>query len=142
MISSLLIAAPAAIAIGLGTMSWLRRSPQSAVRRLVVLNLAVGAGAIVILGAMAFGLVDPAQAAGSTASTHSGSAFIGAGIAIAGSALGAGLAVSYTGAAALAAAWEQLSDDVACLVLTRAAHTALAARLCERPDLVWAVVPD
>jgi hypothetical protein len=88
MIPSLLIAAPVAFAIGLGTVSWLRRSPQSAVRRLVVVNLAVGAGAIVILGAMAFGLVDPAQAAGSTASTHSGSAFIGAGIAIAGSARG------------------------------------------------------
>ncbi len=43
---------------------------------------------------------------------------------------------------ALAVAWEQLSDDVACLVLTQAAHTALAARLHERPDLVWAVVPD
>jgi V/A-type H+-transporting ATPase subunit K len=107
MIASLLVAAPIAIGIGLGTMSWLRRSPQSAVRRLVALNLAVGAGAIVLLGAMVFGLVDPAQAAGSTASTHSGSAFIGAGIAIAGSALGAGLAVSYTGAAALAAISEK-----------------------------------
>ena len=42
----------------------------------------------------------------------------------------------------LAAAWERLPDDVACLVLTRAAHTTLAARLRERPDLVWAVVPD
>jgi vacuolar-type H+-ATPase subunit F/Vma7 len=42
----------------------------------------------------------------------------------------------------LAAAWERLSDDVTCLVLTRAAHAALAARLRERPDLVWAVVPD
>ena len=42
----------------------------------------------------------------------------------------------------VAAAWEELPDDVACIVLTEAAHTALAARLYERPDLVWAVVPD
>ncbi len=47
-----------------------------------------------------------------------------------------------TGEDDLVAAWEQLPDDVACLVLTRAAHTALAARLHERPYLVWAVVPD
>jgi V/A-type H+-transporting ATPase subunit K len=107
MIASLLVAAPAAVGVGLGTVIWLRRTPQRAVRRLVVLNVAVGAGALAVLGAMAFGLVDPAQAAGSTASTNSGSAFIGAGIAIAGSALGAGLAVSYTGAAALAAISEK-----------------------------------
>jgi V/A-type H+-transporting ATPase subunit K len=107
MIPSLLIAAPVAIAIGLGTVSWLRRSPQSALRRLVVVNVAVGAGAIVILGAMAFGLVDPAQAASATTNVNSGDAFIGAGIAIAGSALGSGLAVSYTGAAALAAISEK-----------------------------------
>jgi vacuolar-type H+-ATPase subunit F/Vma7 len=42
----------------------------------------------------------------------------------------------------LAAAWEKLPDDLACLVLTKAAYTALAGRLQERPDLVWAVVPD
>jgi hypothetical protein len=42
----------------------------------------------------------------------------------------------------VAAAWERLSKDVACLVLTRAAQTVLAPRLRERPDLVWAVVPD
>jgi hypothetical protein len=46
------------------------------------------------------------------------------------------------GAEEVAAAWERLPEDVACLVLTRAAHTTLAARLPERPDLVWAVVPD
>lgn len=47
-----------------------------------------------------------------------------------------------TGETELAAAWELLSDDVACLVLTRAAHAVLAGRLRERPDLFWAVVPD
>lgn len=49
---------------------------------------------------------------------------------------------SAAGEDELAAAWEELSDDVACLVLTRAAHTTLAARLHERPDLIWAVVGD
>jgi vacuolar-type H+-ATPase subunit F/Vma7 len=42
----------------------------------------------------------------------------------------------------LAACWERLPEDVAFLVLTRGAHAALAERLRERPELVWAVVPD
>jgi hypothetical protein len=40
------------------------------------------------------------------------------------------------------AAWERLPDDVACLILTPAARAALAARLAERPQLVWAMVPE
>jgi len=39
-------------------------------------------------------------------------------------------------------AWEELPRDVACLILTSAACAALGARLEERRDLVWAVVPD
>ena len=57
--------------------------------------------------ALALGVVDPAQAAGAATAGDSGSAFIGAGIAIAGSAIGAGIAVAYTGAAALAAISEK-----------------------------------
>jgi vacuolar-type H+-ATPase subunit F/Vma7 len=38
-------------------------------------------------------------------------------------------------------AWERLGDDVTCLVLTRAAHAALASRLAEHPRAVWAVLP-
>ena len=41
-----------------------------------------------------------------------------------------------------AADWEGLPDDIAVLLLTRTAHAALAARLHERPELLWAVVPD
>ena len=52
-------------------------------------------------------MVDPAQAPDAAAASDSGSAFIGAGIAIAGSAIGAGIAVAYTGAAALAAISEK-----------------------------------
>jgi V/A-type H+/Na+-transporting ATPase subunit K len=107
MIASLLVAAPGAVGVGLGTVMWLRRAPRSAVRRLVALNAAGGVGALAVLGAMALGVVDPALAAGSTASKNSGAAFIGAGIAIAGSTLGAAVAVAYTGAAALAAISEK-----------------------------------
>jgi V/A-type H+-transporting ATPase subunit K len=107
MIASLLFAAPVAAGVGFGSVIWLRRSPQRAVRRLVALNAAACLAALAVLGVMALGLVDPAQAAGSTASTNPGAAFIGAGIAIAGSTLGAAIAVAYTGAAALAAISEK-----------------------------------
>lgn len=54
----------------------------------------------------------------------------------------AGAAVRHAGSAAEAvAAWEALEDGVALLVLTRPAHDALSARLDERPELLWAVVP-
>ncbi len=107
MIASLLAATPVALGVGLGTAIWLRRAPRRAVSRLVVLNLAACVAALVVLGAMALGVVDPAQAAGATALSDPGAAFIGAGIAIAGSTLGAAIAVAYTGAAALAAISEK-----------------------------------
>ena len=107
MIASLLLAAPLAVAAGFATTAWLRRSPRRAVRRLVALNAATGVAALAFVTALAFGLVDTAQAAGSAAATSSGDAFIGAGIAIAGSTLGAAIAVAYTGAAALAAISEK-----------------------------------
>jgi V/A-type H+-transporting ATPase subunit K len=107
MIASLLIAAPVAGAVGFAAVAWLRRSPRRAVRRLVILNATAAVAALAVLGVMALGLTDPAQAAGSAASASSGDAFIGAGIAIAGSTLGAAIAVAYTGAAALAAISEK-----------------------------------
>jgi V/A-type H+-transporting ATPase subunit K len=107
MIASLLAAAPVALGVGFGAVIWLRRAPRHAVRRLVALNVAVCVGALAVLAAMSLGVVDPAEAAGSAASTSSGDAFIGAGIAIAGSTLGAAIAVAYTGAAALAAISEK-----------------------------------
>jgi vacuolar-type H+-ATPase subunit F/Vma7 len=39
------------------------------------------------------------------------------------------------------AAWAALPADVACLILTPAAHAALGARLGERPGIVWTVLP-
>jgi vacuolar-type H+-ATPase subunit F/Vma7 len=38
------------------------------------------------------------------------------------------------------AAWDLLSDDVACVILTPAAHAALAERLDERTDVICAVL--
>ncbi|HSD79550.1 MAG TPA: hypothetical protein VLB47_02775 [Solirubrobacteraceae bacterium] len=44
-------------------------------------------------------------------------------------------------AAAARAAWDALGDDVACVILTPAAHAALAGELDRRPFVVWAVMP-
>jgi len=92
----------------------------------VVQRLAVGV--LVALGIAALGLfavgvseaADPApdapiavaqstpeQAEPSTSSSDSGAAYIGAAIAVAASALGAGIAIAYAGSAALAAVSEQ-----------------------------------
>jgi hypothetical protein len=40
------------------------------------------------------------------------------------------------------AAWRGLDEEVACVILTPAAHAALALLLDERPRMLWAVVPD
>jgi vacuolar-type H+-ATPase subunit F/Vma7 len=44
-------------------------------------------------------------------------------------------------AEAVRAAFAALGADVACLFVTTAARRALGARLDERPELVWAVIP-
>lgn len=107
MTATLVLAAPLAFAAGLAAAAWARRTPRRAIRRLVAVNLLVGLAAIAVLGAVALGLADPAQAAGAGSNPAAGSAFIGAGIAIAGSAIGSAIAVAYTGAAALAAISEK-----------------------------------
>jgi V/A-type H+/Na+-transporting ATPase subunit K len=107
MTAALLLAAPLALAAGLAAAAWARRTPRRALRRLVAVNLLAGLTAVAVLGAFALGVADPAQAAGGTANSDAGSAFIGAGIAIAGSAIGSAIAVAYTGAAALAAISEK-----------------------------------
>jgi V/A-type H+-transporting ATPase subunit K len=108
MSASLLLAAPLALIVGLVASAWSRRSPRRALRRVLAVNAAVALGVLLFVAALAFGFVDPAHAAaGSAAKSGSGDAFLGAGIAIAGSAIGAGFAVAYTGAAALAAISEK-----------------------------------
>jgi V/A-type H+-transporting ATPase subunit K len=101
-----LLAAPLSVLVGLGLARWLQRSPRRALRRVVVVNILVGVGALVVVGLVALGVADPALAA-TTANPQAGSAYIGAGIAIAGAAFGSAIAVAYTGAAALAAISEK-----------------------------------
>jgi len=107
MISSVLLGAPAAIAAGLLAQAMLRRAPRVGVRWIVRLNVIVAGAAVLALVLMLAGVVDPAQAATAATNASAGDAFIGAGIAVAGSTLGAGVAVSYTGSAALAAIAEK-----------------------------------
>ena len=110
MIASLLVTAPVALAAGALAAGWAGQAPGRAVRRLVGINAAAALGALAVLIVMALGVVDPAWAADSAATTADGArgdAFIGAGIAIAGSTIGAAIAVAYTGAAALAAISEK-----------------------------------
>jgi len=107
MTAALLLAAPLALACGLAVAAWSRATPRLAVQRLVGVNLLAGAVSVAVLGAVALGFVDPAQAADAATNPSAGSAYIGAGIAIAGSAIGSAIAVAYTGAAALAAISEK-----------------------------------
>ena len=108
MIESLLIAVPGALAAGWLTQAALRRAPRTAVRWLVRADVMIAASCTVALLLMLAGVVDPAQAAaGAAAHPGAGDAYIGAGIAVAGSTIGAGVAVSYTGSAALAAIAEK-----------------------------------
>ena len=107
MIAVFVLGAAAALSVGVGLAAWARRTPRRALRRLVTVNLLVAAGALAVVGAVALGLAEPAHAQDGANSSSASGAFIGAGIAIAGSAVGSGLAVAYTGAAALAAISEK-----------------------------------
>jgi V/A-type H+-transporting ATPase subunit K len=107
MIETLVFAVPGAVAGGLLAQALLRRFPRGGLRWLVRVNVTFAAAATVGVALMLAGVVDPAQAATAAASHSSGDAFIGAGIAVAGSTIGAGIAVSYTGAATLAAIAEK-----------------------------------
>ena len=211
MIESVLLGAPVAVAGAVLTRALLRRAPVVGVRWLVRVNATLAVAALLALVLMLAGVVDPAQAATTATSRSSGDAFIGAGIAVAGSTLGAGVAVSYTGSAALAAiaekpemlrsragdrwarrgdrdlradrrhhpdregmsaiavigerrararsrslasrvivadgpdaartAWRSLPADVGLVILSAAAHAALAPELAQRDRRLWVVMP-
>jgi V/A-type H+-transporting ATPase subunit K len=107
MIVTLLSALPALVVVFAATTTALRRAPARGFRRLLAVNglvllATLGLGTLLLLG-----VVEPAQAATEPASSNSWAALLGAGIAVAGSAIGAGFAVAYTGAAALAAISER-----------------------------------
>ncbi|MGW2702772.1 ATP synthase subunit C [Streptomyces sp. NPDC001340] len=101
-----LIVLPVLVAV-LGAVRLLRqRRTRHAFRWLLATNLALLAGACVVL---ATALAGPAQASAQAAAVGgvNGSALIGAAIAVAGASIGAAIAVAYTGAAALAALSER-----------------------------------
>ncbi len=92
------------------TVARLRRNPAGTLRHLVGLNIGALAVALV-LAALALGAVpNGAQAAADTAAAANANgwaALLGASIAVAGSSIGAAIAVAYTGSAALAAISER-----------------------------------
>ncbi|WNM27894.1 ATP synthase subunit C [Demequina capsici] len=103
-----LLALPVLALVAIGATALLRRRGRSGVVALVTTNLAVLAGAMLVL--MTGPAADAATAtdtATQTASTANGSALIAAAIAVAGSSIGAAIAVAYTGSAALAAMSER-----------------------------------
>ena len=98
-----------------GAILLVKRRRKTGLKLLVGINAAVMAGALALLAtalnagpAAASSLAAPAAAAAAgTTGGASGAALIAAAIAIAGSSIGAGFAVAYTGSAALAAMSER-----------------------------------
>jgi len=105
----LLLGLPVAAAFVLLSQMLVRGDVARGARRLIALNGLLAASALVVLGLFALGVAEPASAAGTASTAQSGQngAFIGAAIAVAGSTIGAGIAVAYTGSAALAAISEK-----------------------------------
>jgi V/A-type H+-transporting ATPase subunit K len=105
MIESLLYGLPVLAAVAAATGWLLYRSPQKGLRRLLVLNGLILLGG---LGLFLAALVGPSAAQAATGDgTDARGALLGAAIAVAGSSIGAGIGVSYTGSAALAAISEK-----------------------------------
>jgi V/A-type H+-transporting ATPase subunit K len=103
-----LIALPLLALVTAGITVQLRRHPRGALRAVKLLNLALlmGGGVLLVLAAT----TSPATAASvatTTAPAYAGQALMGAAIAVAGSSIGAAIAVAYTGSAALAAISER-----------------------------------
>jgi len=102
MIESLFWAVPVVAGVAALTVVSVRRAPRQGARRLLALNAAIGLGALLVVAALLLGIVDPAQAQDGSTQQDSWAPLLGAAIAVAGSAIGAAIAVAYTGAAALA----------------------------------------
>jgi len=103
-----LIGLPALLGVVLGVGAVLRHRPRRGLRIVTILNVALllGAGVLLFLAMTA----SPSSAVTTMAAptpSYAGQALIGAGIAVAGASLGAGLAIAYTGSAALAAISER-----------------------------------
>lgn len=107
--SGWIIGLPVGLLAIVSTIALLRRYKAAARRALIWFNALLLATAMVLI---VIALTAPASsatvvAAAATAKTLNGSALLGAGIAIAGSSIGGGIAVAYTGSAALAAMSER-----------------------------------
>ena len=103
----LLLGLPVAAACVLLSQMVVRGDVARGARRLIALNGLLAASALVVLGLLALGVAEPASAAGAATHGDQRGAFIGAAIAVAASTIGAGIAVAYTGSAALAAISEK-----------------------------------
>lgn len=106
------IGLPFLVAGAVATVLALRRRQRAALHVLVALDVALLLGALVVFALVANGgpaAAGPGAAAAAAATTTSSSwaALLGAAIAVAGSSIGAAIAVAYTGAAALAAMSER-----------------------------------
>jgi len=107
--SGWLIALPVTVGVTAFLMAILRRY------RIVATRILLGANALLLVVALVLIVLaltaEPSSAAtvaaAGTAKVLNGSAMLGAGIAIAGSSIGGGIAVAYTGSAALAAMSER-----------------------------------
>jgi len=107
MTSSILAALPVVAVVAAVTSLALRRAPARGFRRLLAVNAVLLAAGTMLAALLLLGVVEPAQAADAASQGDSWAALLGAGIAVAGSTIGAGFAVAYTGAAALAAVSEK-----------------------------------
>lgn len=104
-----IIALPVLIVAAAVVSAYVRPEPGRRLRRLGAVNLVllVTSAILVFLALTAAPSVAQTTAEQTTTTTSSGSALIAAAIAVAGSSLGAAIAVAYTGSAALAAISER-----------------------------------
>jgi V/A-type H+/Na+-transporting ATPase subunit K len=104
-----IIAAPLAVVVTGMALRAMNGKTRFSIMRLVVFNAIIAAGAAMILTVVAGGDHPSSLTAtlAAASSSDSASAFIAAAIAVAGSSIGAGIAVAYTGSAALAAMSER-----------------------------------
>jgi V/A-type H+-transporting ATPase subunit K len=106
-----LVTVPVLVVPLAGAAALARRRPRGALGLLAAVDVALVLAALVVLGVVLTGQPAAADvaaaAADQPAAAVNGSALIGASIAVAGSSIGAAIAVAYTGSAALAAMSER-----------------------------------
>ncbi|HET9759923.1 MAG TPA: ATP synthase subunit C [Nocardioidaceae bacterium] len=108
-----IIALPVLVVAATGTLALVRRKGRSALGAVVALDVVLALAALVVLAVAVAGgpasahpsVVAAAQPSGGPSAAWA--ALLGAAIAVAGSSIGAAIAVAYTGAAALAAMSER-----------------------------------